>query len=139
MKVVKKLAVALLFVGGLVTPRAASADALNFSCISDNSAANCGTLESQLRMDVFGLLNLVNFKFENLGPNASSITDIYFDDSNPPLLYGSAIIVNGAGVKFVSGCSPGDLPSGGSAGFASDYCAESSSKGGTQPNGVNGS
>lgn len=78
----------------------------------------------------------VSFQFQNSGPAASSITDIYFDDGS---LLGIASITNGTGTSFSQGASPGDLPGGNNispafqttAGFLADSDPP------TQPNGVN--
>jgi hypothetical protein len=77
----------------------------------------------------------VRFDFTNTGGQASSITDVYFDDQMPPLLGIPVTIVNSSGVSFSAGCSPGNLPGGNPYGFTSNYCADSNSP--VQPNGVN--
>ncbi len=87
----KRLFVCLLTVAAIsLFSRDAAADEFNFSCISNNSATNCGVVESQLPGHDRYERNhgtMVDFLFKNSGPTASSITDIYFDDP-PPLLGG---------------------------------------------------
>ena len=132
----KRLFVCLLTVAAIsLFSRDAAADVFDFSCISNNSATNCGVVESQLLVTITQNGSMVDFVFENTGPAASSITDIYFDDP-PPLLGGMPVIVgSSSGVNFSAGCSPGSLPGGNTYGFTTAYCADSNSP--TQPNGVN--
>ncbi len=115
----------------------ALAVSFGFQNITNNNAADAATGEAQLLLDVTDAGGgQVSFLFTNLGPLASSITDVYFDDGT---LLGIASIVNGAGVSFSQGASPPDLPGGNSispafqtsAGFSADSDPP------TQPNGVN--
>lgn len=134
----KRLSVCLLTIAAIsLFSRDAAATEFSFDCISNNSLANCSVLESQLSVTVS--LNatdssLVDFLFNNSGPAASSITDIYFDDP-PPLLGSPGYISSSSGVSFAAGCSPGNLPGGNPYGFTTAYCADSNSP--TQQNGVN--
>lgn len=116
----------------------AQAVTFGFSSITNNKVADAATGESQLFVDVTDAgNNQVLFKFTNVGPNASSITGIYFDDGS--LLGIASIADNGAGVNFSTGATPGDLPGGNSispqfettAGFLADSDEP------VQPNGVN--
>jgi hypothetical protein len=110
---------------------------LGFYNISNNNATDAATGESQLFVDVnpYGI-NQVEFYFYNKGLLASSITDIYFDDGS---LLSISSIINGSGVDFKQGASPGDLPSGNTANPAfvasSGFTADSQPP--AQPNGVN--
>lgn len=115
----------------------ARAATLSFFCITDNLAADCATGESQLTVNVTDPGgNKVLFHFKNSGPNASSITDAYFDDGS---LLGLSLITNGPGVSFSQDASPPNLPGGNNvsppfqvtAGFLAD------SNPPAQPNGVN--
>lgn len=108
-----------------------------FSNISANDVNDAGTGEAQLSVDVTDAgNNQVLFTFNNAGPEASSITDVYFDDGH---LLGIAIIESSSGVSFSLGAAPGNLPSANSidpafettAGFSAD------SDPAAQPNGVN--
>jgi hypothetical protein len=110
----------------------------NISCSNDN-AANVATGSAQLfvRVSEGPGANQATFRFINTGPNASSITDVYFDDGS--LLGLASIIDSGAGVDFSQFASPPNLPAGNdctpdfevTAGFLAD------SNPPTQPNGVN--
>jgi hypothetical protein len=137
------LIVQLLIVG--LASSSASAFTLGFSCITYNSAPDCASGEAQLSVDVTDLgSGQVLFDFMNAGPDASSITDIYFDDGT---LLGIAGLVDAddnalgyygdAGVDFSPGASPGNLPGGNTIGFVTttDFLADSDPA--VQPNGVN--
>jgi len=90
------------------------ADLYYFKCITDNSAANAAIGEAQLSVDVTAgaTAQQVRFDFYNIGPDASSITDIYFDDGT---LLGIAAVYNSTGVHFTQNMpgntvSPANLP-----------------------------
>ena len=120
----------------LAIPTDSAADIFGFSCITNNSPANCSVLEAQIQMEVTAVgTTKVRFDFTNTGSQNSSIADVYFDDLMPPLLGTPVTIVNSSGVSFSAGCSPGNLPGGNPYGFVSSYCADSDSP--VQPNGVN--
>lgn len=102
-KVLTTLCAALL-VFGMVS--SASAIPYYFYKITNNGNVD---VASQLYVDVLASGAQVEFKFYNLGPTASSITDIYFDDGT---LLGIASIVNGAGVSFGTPATPPNLPGG---------------------------
>jgi hypothetical protein len=109
-----------------------------FDNITSTSATNVLTGETQLFMDVTdnGLLsNQVAFVFRNVGPNLSSITQIYFDDGT---LLGISSIINGTGVDFENANGTGNLPGGNTIDFDDTgnlFSAEPLPP--TQPNGVN--
>lgn len=136
MKTLKFLipSIAALF---LLTDHASADLILSFEGLTSNNTADVTTGESQLRVVVADLGGgQVQFTFQNLGPAASSITDVYFDDGS---LLGIASVINMTGVSFSQGASPPNLPSGEnasppfetSAGFLAD------SDPAAQPNGVN--
>ena len=93
--------------------------------------------EEQMSFDVsfYETEELVTFTFYNKGPEASSITDIYFDDDVPLLTFASDDGSNGTGFEYSSGYSkdtksgvafsetadPGDLPGGEGISFTSNY------------------
>jgi hypothetical protein len=114
----------------------AQAATFGFGCISNNSATNCTTGESQLFVDVTDAgSNQVLFTFTNTGSGLSSIADVYFDDGT---LLGIASIDNSSsGVSFSQGANPGNLPGGNLVGFTatSGFLADSDPP--VQPNGVN--
>jgi PEP-CTERM motif len=135
---VKPIVACLLAAAAIsLSPKDAAASEFTFDCITNNDATDCGVLESQLSVTI-GLnatnSSMVDFLFTNLGPAASSISDVYFDDP-PPLLGNPGIISSSSGVSFSAECSPGNLPGGNPYGFTTAYCADSDSP--TQPNGVN--
>ncbi len=90
--------------------------------------------ESQLFMDVAQSNGQVLFTFFNTGPEASSITDIYFDDDTPLLAF-SGTFFESSGVSYSEGASPGDLPGGNTVSFTADHSFDSNAP--AQPNGVN--
>jgi len=112
----------------------ATAAPLAFDCIQ-GSAANCGVLESQIRLDILASSAIsggVDFVFRNIGAAASSVTDVYFDETLFKLELNpfSMAITNGTGVSFHGGfaylgCQPGNLPGGSGYGFSALYCADS--------------
>jgi hypothetical protein len=128
-------AAAVVTMMGVAKP--ASAEIFGFSCITNNLASDCAILESQVYMEVDAgaIENTVAFLFTNVGPAASSITDVYFNDLMPPLLGSPAYITSSSGVSFSADCSPPNLPGGQDYGFTTSYCADSNTP--TQPMGVN--
>ena len=115
----------------------AHAVTVDFYCVSNNIAGDCTIGEAQMSVDVVDISNSqVRFDFFNIGPGASSITDVYFDDGS---LLGISSIINGTGVSFSQGATPGNLPAANGAlppfvattGFTAD------SDPAVQPNGVN--
>jgi hypothetical protein len=93
---------------------AASAKAdlsLNFYNITNNKSTDAKIGEDQLTVKVQELINnKVGFLFENSGPKASVISEIYFDDG---ALLKIANIFDGPGVKFEqigSEVKPPNLP-----------------------------
>jgi len=64
--------------------------------------------EAQMFVELFDLGNQVEFEFSNIGPELSSITDVYFDDGT---LLGIASIQNTLGlVEFSKLATPPELP-----------------------------
>jgi hypothetical protein len=102
------LAAALLIALGASAP--ASAASFGFDCISNNRSKDCAIGEAQLRMEVSDSgSGKIAFAFTNLGPKASSITDIYWDDDH--LFAAIFSITNAPGVAFSQGANPSNLPS----------------------------
>ncbi len=115
---------------------AAEAQNYSFSCITNNSAADCATGEAQFALNVTNDAGLVNFRFTNSGPSASSITDVYFDWASSTYALSQGVLTDsGADVSFSWGASPQNLPGGKGIGFTADISADSNSP--TQPMGVN--
>jgi hypothetical protein len=126
-------------IAGLLAAAAAPAQALTlgFVCLTNNAPADCTTGETQLFVDVNPAgPGQVSFVFTNTGPNASSITDVYFDDGT---LLGIATVNDGPGTDFEQGASPPNLPGGQNATppfqVTAGFLADSDPP--AQPNGVN--
>lgn len=104
--------VAVTLVLGIFSVPAAANVTYPFYCITNNIAGDADIGEAQMFVDVSDPGGgQVLFTFRNEGPEASSITDVYFDDGT---LFGIASIINTAGVvDFSLGASPHELPSGG--------------------------
>ncbi len=109
----KNLVLTIIIAAALMLPVPVSAQVTyNFENITNNSATNAAIGESQLFMDVSDAgSGQVLLTFRNIGPEASSITDVYFDDG---ALLSMAAIDNSAGVQFSQGATPSNLPGGNS-------------------------
>jgi hypothetical protein len=94
--------------------RAKALPTYGFYSITNNNAGDAAIGEAQLFVELFDLINQVEFHFTNTGPEASSITQVYFDDGT---LLGIASIDNSStGVSFFHPeTSPPDLPGGNNA------------------------
>ena len=105
----------------------------SFQGVTNSNWVDVDTGRAQLSVDVSdaGGGN-VAFRFMNSGPNASSITAVYFDTDD---LFAGMSIVNGSGVRFSLGANPRNLPGGKNIGFDAILAADSDSP--TQANGVN--
>lgn len=102
----RTLALAAGTVWALAAP--AGAVSVGFSCITGNLAGDCLIGESQISMEVLDPgSGQVEFKFSNAGPDASAISEIYFDDGS---LLGLLTVMDGPGVDFEPGADPPDLP-----------------------------
>ena len=80
------------------------AQTFSFMNITNNSAVDAGIGEAQLSVDVTAVGGQVLFTFNNSGPLASSITQIYFDDGS--LLGQVSIDDSDPGVLFSAGAGP---------------------------------
>ncbi len=129
---------AVVAVATVVASAAAHATTFNFVGVTLNNATNTSTGQSQLTMDVIDSgSGTVSFTFNNSGPLASSITDVYWDDQASTLASMGAI-TSSSGVSFSQGASPGNLPGGNTIGFSvSPSGASADSNTPTQPMGVN--
>jgi len=115
-KILTLRGLAALVAGTLVCALAwpAAAMIFYFECITFNDPnvpGDCDIGEAQVQMDVVDLGTQVRFDFTNLGPEQSTIAQIYFDDGS---LTNLDAIVNGPGVTFTADMFPGpnDLPGG---------------------------
>jgi hypothetical protein len=122
---------------------ASPANALQFKFdnISGNSAVNVLAGQNQLFLDVLdasGGENLSStqalFKFSNVGSAASSITQIYFDNSNV-LKNISSIADSGSSVDFGIATGNLNLPAGNNVNFNADFGVKADAP--VQHNGVN--
>ncbi len=128
----------VVFVVSLVFIGTTQAERYGFICITNGSISDAGIGEAQLFMDVTPEGdNQVLFTFTNTGPEASSITDIYFDDGT---LLGIADIDNSApDVVFSMQATPSDLPDGNniSPPFVTSVGFSIDSDPAVQPHGIN--
>lgn len=99
------LLVALVFLCSLSASVSANVT-YSFVRISDNSSVD---IAEQLSVEVANSTIGISFTFRNEGPYGS-VHEVYFDDGT---LLGAPTIINGSGVAFHIGASPGDLPEGG--------------------------
>jgi hypothetical protein len=110
----------------------------SFINITNNDALNAAIGEAQLLVELGDLIgNQVTFTFSNTGPEASSITQVYFDDGG--LLSFASIDDSLAGVEFSQGASPPELPGGNTVvpAFMTTTGLSFGSDPPVQPNGVN--
>lgn len=120
----------LVLIAMALTASPAQAFRLGLSNISNNNLLNKTTGESQLFIDVTDALGGENasatsvlFKFSNVGPQASSITQIYIDNSTSLKSMGAITDSDGAGngVSFSKATGNLNLPSGQNVNFAEDF------------------
>lgn len=90
----------------------AHAQTYSFGCVTFNSPSNCATGSAQLGLSFTQGVGYVDFLFSNTGTAASSITDIYFDWTNPADTFAPGQITSSTGVSFAWGASPSNLPGG---------------------------
>lgn len=138
MGIQKSLLAALAAAAFVVSAAAANAVTYSFTGVTSNSTADVSTGQTQLTMDVLDSgSGTVSFTFNNSGPLASSITDVYWDDQ-ASLLGTMGAITSSSGVSFAQGANPGNLPGGNTIGFTvSPSGASADSNAPAQPNGVN--
>ena len=136
----KKTVLVMLVVLGVLLvdiPAFAIPASYPFINITGNNATNAATGEAQLAVEVSDYEpGQVLFNFKNAGPEASSITDVYFDDGT---LLGIASLLNSPGVAFSQGADPGNLPgaNGADPDFETTAGFSADSDPAAQPNGVN--
>ena len=124
---------------GLACSISAQAATLGFYCITNTSAANCASGVSQLSVTISSASsNKALFTFSNAGPNASSITDVYWQDGT--LLDIASVNIGNIGtVNFSQYASPSNLPGGNNItpAFAATAGFSADSNSPVSPNGVN--
>ena len=127
MKMFKFILMGALVTAMLCSYAQASPTFYGFAAYSNTNTDDVAIAEAQITVEVaegptVDLVNSVLFTFRNNVGEASSITDIYFDDGT--LLEISNVTDSGEGVSFSELASPGDLPGGGlfdtTAGFSAD-------------------
>ena len=142
MKRLTCMTLAWLLMAGCWAPAVLATTTFGFFDITHSSAINETIGEAQLLVDVSdpeGAHNVL-FTFKNIGPSASSICDVYFDDGT---LLSLASVTNGPGVRFtqaeISKVSPPDLPGGNNITppFHVTGLFKADSDAPVQPNGVN--
>lgn len=94
---------------GAVAPQAQAGPVFSFTNITHNNPVSNGQGEAQLFVEVNEVGELVSFLFTNTGPDPMFIANVFFDDGS---LLAIATIIEGPGVAFTEGGSPGDLPGG---------------------------
>jgi hypothetical protein len=100
----------LVLLSGITTEQASAGVTYGFFSVTQNSGVDSAIGQSQLTLTVSRAKgNRVRFRFDNIGTEASSITDVYFDD-RAGLFSGIDRIRNTTGVSFSTGASPGNLP-----------------------------
>ncbi len=110
----------------------------DFSAITANDPSGNAqaAAEAQLKLIVTETpAGQVLFTFQNNGPEAMFIADIYFDDNAGVLDSLVGIDNSDPGVNFTTTGAPPNLPSGNTVGFASDYDVHASNPSATH--GVN--
>ncbi|WP_419661651.1 hypothetical protein Dvar_20860 [Desulfosarcina variabilis str. Montpellier] len=138
MKKVLQFLISTCFLLLMTTP--GSAALFSFDNITNNNAGDATIGEAQLSMDVTDAgSGQVLFTFLNAGPEASSITDIYFYDDVPLMSFNSFVYNTTGVVNFTDdGARPADLPGGNDSlsSFSSNYSYDSASPH-LQQNGIN--
>lgn len=101
---------AVLIAASLNAPAAQAGMTYGFYGITLNNSGDVAIGESQLQVDIQERRNgRVRVQFRNTGTLASSITDVYFDDSTS--LFSHIHKITGSdGVSFSAGATPGNLP-----------------------------
>lgn len=88
----------------------AGAVTLGFECLTNLSPGNCSIGESQFSVTVTDQgAGVVRFHFKNAGPEASVLSEVYFDDGS---LLALSSVIDGPGVNFEPDANPPNLPGG---------------------------
>ena len=87
----------------------ASASSIGFHCVTGGSAADCATGEAQLQIEfVDAGSNAVAVVLRNLGPEASSIFEVFFSESE--YLASVTSVTDEALISYEIGVDPAGLP-----------------------------
>jgi hypothetical protein len=129
------LVVGFIFLWGTMS---ANATLFGFTNITNNDAGDAAIGEAQLSVLVTEDAGDVTFLFQNIGDFDSSITDVYFEDSDPRVLPNDFDLDNSdLGVQFSKLAAPPDLPGGNEVDFETTAGLSADSDPPAQPNGVN--
>ena len=115
-----------------------AAPTYSFAPVTSNSTLNVAIGQAQMFVDLSDVgSHQVLFTFTNIGPEPSSIADVYFDDGS--LLGIASIQDSGSGVAFSQFAKPSNLPGGHSLtpSFETTRGFSADSDPPVQPNGVN--
>ncbi len=114
----------------------AKAELYSFECITSSTSTDAGIGEAQFSVEVIQgeAPNQVFFRFENTGPDNSSITDIYFYDG--AFLQSGAVGDSYGDVAFSGPAAPEELPGLPKNGATSAFFSLDSDPA-VQPNGIN--
>ena len=110
-----------------------------FMNITNNNAGDAAIGEAQFVVDVIDAgLGSVEFLFTNSGPYASSMVQLYWDDTTSVLSsLDSWSTTTPGGVDYSGGsANPSNLPGGNPIGFSADFSIEPKNQGGKSTNGV---
>ena len=133
------MAAAVALAGGIsLGAQSAQAVPIGFDLLANDDGAP--DLSAQFVVDVLDDGGgFVSFTFQNLGPAASSIADIYFHDAGGDLIPPLDIDSQSTGVSFSLGANPGDLSGGNNAtpSFVATAGLTTDSNPPAQPNGIN--
>jgi len=106
---------------GLLAASSASATTFSFHCLSGDGGGECAIPAEELWVDVDDLGGgEISFTLHTESSVRSSIAELYFDDA-AGLLASLVAVIDGPGVDFEIGASPGNLPSGTVEGFDADW------------------
>ena len=133
----KRTTISTILIAVLISAPALAGPTYSFINISSNNVLDAAIGEAQLTVNVTdGGSGNALFTFGNSGPQACSITDIYFDDG-ATLTSIQQIQYPTSGVSFSVGATPGNLPAGSSipSAFVADLSLDSDSP--TSHNGIN--
>lgn len=114
------------------------ANAISFTCISNEDANECLIGETQFSATISDEGGgEVRITFSNSGPDPSIIADVYIDDG-ASVFSGIASIDDGAGTDFEDPADPDNLPGGNNASpvFVAEFSADAEPPPGTNGNGA---
>jgi len=107
----RKLAIlGFAFAAAVLAAAPTRAVEIGFDCLTQNIPGDCTIGESQFRVTLSDQgSGVVRFHFKNWGPEASVLSEVYFDDGS---LLTLSTVIDGPGVDFEPDANPPDLPGG---------------------------